>query len=114
MAPDSRSHCCSARSALFGTSLHGRGARLCRLMILQRRCTAHADRADEFATDDDRIDDFWRTALCPLLAQSGHFTTEFQCPLSGVKRTSSESASMSANDPKRSWALRVLAYPFGL
>src|SRR6516165_860562 len=28
---------------------------------------------------------------------------EFQCPLLGVKRTSSESASMSANDPKRTW-----------
>jgi len=26
----------------------------------------------------------WR---CPLLAQSGHFTTEFQCPLLGVKRS---------------------------
>src|SRR6516225_10929268 len=24
---------------------------------------------------------------CPLLAQSGHCATEFQCPLSGVKRT---------------------------
>jgi len=24
---------------------------------------------------------------CPLLAQSGHSATEFQCPLLGVKRT---------------------------
>src|SRR5262249_21879883 len=33
--------------------------------------------------------------MSPLLAQSGHFTTEFQCPLLGVKRTLSERASMS-------------------
>jgi hypothetical protein len=26
-------------------------------------------------------------AQCPLLAQSGHSTTEFQCPLLGVKQT---------------------------
>src|SRR6516225_9263022 len=38
---------------------------------------------------------------CPLLAQSGHSTTEFQCPLLGVKRTFSRSAVMSAFDPKR-------------
>ena len=38
---------------------------------------------------------------CPLLAQSGHSTTEFQCPLLGVKRTSEECAAMSAFDPKR-------------
>src|SRR6516225_1629127 len=29
---------------------------------------------------------------CPLLAQSGHSTTEFQCPLLGVKQTSSPTA----------------------
>jgi len=29
---------------------------------------------------------------CPLLAQSGHHAGEFQCPLSGVKRTSDEGA----------------------
>jgi hypothetical protein len=39
--------------------------------------------------------------LCPLLAQSGHFAAEFQCPLLGVKRTSAKHAGMSANDPKR-------------
>src|SRR5215469_12025583 len=33
---------------------------------------------------------------CPLLAQSGHRATEFQCRLLGVKRTSEESAAMSA------------------
>ena len=38
---------------------------------------------------------------CPLLAQSGHFVAEFQCPLLGVKRTSQIQAAMSANDPKR-------------
>src|SRR5262249_55307721 len=38
---------------------------------------------------------------CPLLAQSGHSVTEFQCPLLGVKRTSRGHAPMSAFDPKR-------------
>src|SRR6516164_9947921 len=38
---------------------------------------------------------------CPLLAQSGHSTTESQCPLLGVKRTSRGYALMSAYDPKR-------------
>src|SRR6516164_3421801 len=32
--------------------------------------------------------------LCPLLAQSGHYATEFQCPLLGVKRTSPVHSSM--------------------
>ena len=41
---------------------------------------------------------------CPLLAQSGHSTTEFQCPLLGVKRTLIERAPMSAFDPKRTSA----------
>src|SRR5262249_49402933 len=41
---------------------------------------------------------------CPLLAQSGHCETEFQCPLLGVKRTWPKNSSMSANDPKRTWA----------
>jgi hypothetical protein len=36
-----------------------------------------------------------------LLAQSGHFTAEFQCPLLGVKRTLVGDAAMSAFDPKR-------------
>src|SRR6516165_3659208 len=40
-------------------------------------------------------------ARCPLLAQSGHFATEFQCPLFGVKRTLIGSAAMSAFDPKQ-------------
>jgi hypothetical protein len=35
------------------------------------------------------------------LAQSGHFTAEFQCPLLGVKRTLAELPPMSAFDPKR-------------
>ena len=38
---------------------------------------------------------------CPLLAQSGHFGSEFQCPLLEVKRTFPLRASMSAFDPKR-------------
>src|SRR5262249_14472949 len=37
---------------------------------------------------------------CPLMAQSGHSSTEFQCPLLGVKRTSYGRAPMSAFDPK--------------
>src|SRR5262249_46498295 len=36
-----------------------------------------------------------------LLALSGHSTTEFRCPLLGVKRASGGGASMSAFDPKR-------------
>src|SRR6516225_7901839 len=35
-------------------------------------------------------DVFHCTALCLLLAQSGHFAAEFQCPLSGVKQTSAK------------------------
>jgi len=46
-------------------------------------------------------------AECLLLAQSGHFETEFQCPLLGVKRTWIESALMSAFDPKRTSQLKV-------
>ena len=40
-----------------------------------------------------------RIALGLLLAQSGHSATEFQCPLLGVKRTSSRRRPMSAFDP---------------
>jgi hypothetical protein len=40
---------------------------------------------------------------CPLLAQSGHPTVVCRCPLSGVKRTLDEGASMSAFDPKQTW-----------
>jgi putative DNA primase/helicase len=36
-------------------------------------------------------------------AQSGHFTTEFQCPLLGVKRTLVGDAAVSAFDPKRTF-----------
>src|SRR5215471_3202471 len=36
-----------------------------------------------------------------LLAQSGHSTVEFRCPLLGVKRTSRGHRTMSAFDPKR-------------
>jgi hypothetical protein len=39
-----------------------------------------------------------------LLAQSGHPDTWNQCPLSGVKRTSTGGNPMSAFDPKRTWA----------
>src|SRR6516165_4914675 len=46
-------------------------------------------------------DVFRRTALCLLLAQSGHLDTLNQCPLSGVKRTLLGHCGMSAFDPKR-------------
>ena len=36
--------------------------------------------------------------------QSGHPDTLSQCPLLGVKRTSGYGASMSANDPKQTFA----------
>src|SRR6516165_1413373 len=36
---------------------------------------------------------------CSLLAQSGHHGRADQCPLSGVKRTSSRHTAMSAFDP---------------
>jgi hypothetical protein len=37
--------------------------------------------------------------ICLLLAQSGHYASEFQCPRLGVKRTLLRRASMSAFDP---------------
>src|SRR5690242_8579190 len=37
------------------------------------------------------------------MTQSGHFAAEIQCPLSGVKRTSSSGNPMSAFDPKRTY-----------
>src|SRR6516225_1801800 len=51
------------------------------------------------------------TLACPLLAQSGHFETEFQCPLLGVKRTQSPTPPLrpsfllitSRGDRYRSW-----------
>jgi hypothetical protein len=47
--------------------------------------------------------------MSPLLAQSGHFTAEFQCPLLGVKRTLVGDAAMSAFDPKRTWNLNTVS-----
>jgi len=38
----------------FAASLHRRNGRLCGLVILQRRCSAYADRADDFAADNNR------------------------------------------------------------
>jgi hypothetical protein len=35
------------------------------------------------ATADLCRDHLWDRAYCPLLAQSGHSTTEFRCPLFG-------------------------------
>ena len=46
-----------------------------------------------------------RSAECLLLAQSGHARRLQQCPLLGVKRTLNRRASMSAFDPKRTFAL---------
>src|SRR6516165_10380701 len=47
--------------------------------------------------------------ICPLLAQSGHRGSEFQCPLLGVKRTSLGHHRMSVNDPKRTSPSAVLS-----
>ena len=38
-----------------------------------------------------------------LLAQSGHSTVEFRCPLLGVKQTLRGRTPMSASDPKRTF-----------
>lgn len=48
-------------------------------------------------------------AGCPLLAQSGHSEIPGACPLSGVKRTSTRGATMSENDPLRTWRVRLSA-----
>ena len=45
---------------------------------------------------------------CPLLAQSGHAATEFQCPLLGVKRTLVGDVAMSAFDPKQTIWIRLM------
>ena len=42
---------------------------------------------------------------CPLLALRGHSRARDQCPLSGVKRTCLFALQMSANDPKRTFAV---------
>jgi hypothetical protein len=41
------------------------------------------------------------TETVSMSAQSGHYATEFQCPLLGVKRTFGRLAVMSASDPYR-------------
>jgi len=43
--------------------------------------------------------------------QSGHFATEFQCPLLGVKRTLRQLVAMSAYDPKRTWPTSRILLP---
>src|SRR5215468_813439 len=58
-------------------------------------------RAGRFRTSGHNTPEDLIGARCLLLAQSGHGDHVQQCPLSGVKRTSGEAASMSANDPKR-------------
>ena len=45
------------------------------------------------------------------LAQSGHARRSRECPLSGVKRTLRTSSKMSANDPKRTLAVRQTTAP---
>src|SRR5262249_1475045 len=58
-------------------------------------------------------DVLYRSAECPLMAQSGHPEGFNQCPLLEVKRTSRFSYRMSAFDPKRTLGragrLRILA-----
>ena len=43
---------------------------------------------------------------CPLLAQRGHSTVAWQCPLLGIKRTWRFQSVMSAFDPKRTSTAR--------
>src|SRR6516225_6139192 len=57
------------------------------------------------------ITTFFRSAECLLLAQSGHFATEFQCLLLGVKRTSRGHAPMSAYDPRRTLTASLKPLP---
>jgi hypothetical protein len=45
--------------------------------------------------------------MSPLLAQSGHPTDAWQCPLLGVNQTSAAANLMSAFDPKRTLTRRV-------
>ena len=54
----------------------------------------------------DRID-FLLQCMSPLLAHSGHHDRSERCPLLGVKRTSRDWSSMSANDPKRKLAVET-------
>jgi hypothetical protein len=46
---------------------------------------------------------------CRLLAQSGHFTAESKCPLSGIERTSARRNKMSAKDPKQTLTLALFS-----
>ncbi len=54
--PSEAASCCAvlANELKFAASLHRRNGRFCSLVILQRRCSAHADRADDFAADNNR------------------------------------------------------------
>jgi hypothetical protein len=53
------------------------------------------------------------SSSCSSRRESGHLSAEFQCPLSGVKRTSVAPSSMSAFDPQRTWALLARLDPPG-
>ena len=55
----------------------------------------------QLGTQGGKADIEFRRRYVRFLAQSGHFATEFQCLLLGVKQTSGEAASMSAFDPNR-------------
>ena len=59
-----------------------------------------------FAQSDCPVVTLDRSSECPLLAQSGHRGTEFQCPLLGVKRTLIFRAVMPVIDPNRTFAVR--------
>ena len=63
------------------------------------KCTRLPTRSAQWqASAVDQILD--RSAKCPLLAQSGHCLTGFQCPLLGVKRTLIGHATMTADGSK--------------
>src|SRR5215472_6191523 len=51
--------------------------------------------------------------MSPQLAQGGHCTVEFRCPLLGVKRTLVGGATMSAFDPKRTLGRGLSRSRFG-
>jgi hypothetical protein len=89
-----RSACRSVSRNFRGN--HGRVAPDRRLA----RTRASGSLKSNMKRDSSIVRSFLLRCMSPLLAQSGHSTTEFQCPL-GVKRTLLQLTSMSTFDPKR-------------
>ena len=63
------------------------------------------DVADGLSTGSERV-----TLVGPLLAQSGHYAAEFQCPLLGVKRTWRPSC--AHRDQARRIAVNIVKLPY--